>query len=160
MKKPTSQKHTPAPKPAGSQGAHPATTADILGRPVATAAPAGRVPAKWRWHYGVLQALADRLRQEHGGLRKTATEPLAPHSPGAGDSATDEFDHVLALSLLSAEQNALQEVEEALGRIRDGTYGVCQETGARIPAARLKAVPWTRFTRAVEERLEQPPRVR
>lgn len=36
-----------------------------------------------------------------------------------------------------------------------GTYGICEESGEAIPAARLKAVPWTRFTREVEERLEK-----
>jgi RNA polymerase-binding transcription factor DksA len=71
------------------------------------------------------------------------------------DSATDEFDHDLALTQLSAEQNALYEVNAALQRIVDGTYGICEETAQPIPAARLRAVPWTRFTREIEERLEK-----
>jgi RNA polymerase-binding transcription factor DksA len=71
------------------------------------------------------------------------------------DSATDEFDHDLALSQLSTERDALDEVNEALRRIAAGTYGICEESGQAIPAARLRAVPWTRFTREVEERMEQ-----
>jgi hypothetical protein len=39
-------------------------------------------------------------------------------------------------------------------RILDGSYGVCEQTGKRIPAARLKAVPWTRFREEVEAQLE------
>jgi RNA polymerase-binding transcription factor DksA len=70
------------------------------------------------------------------------------------DSATDEFDHDLALAELSAEQDALSEVDEALKRILNGSYGVCQETGQPIPAARLRAVPWARFGKEVEARLE------
>jgi len=71
------------------------------------------------------------------------------------DSATDEFDHDLAWTQLSAEQNALYEVNNALQRILGGSYGLCEETGKAIPAARLRAIPWTRFTYAVEERLEK-----
>ena len=71
------------------------------------------------------------------------------------DSATDEFDHDLALTRLSVEQDALYEINVALNRILNRSYGVCEETGRVIPSARLKAIPWTRFTREVEERLEQ-----
>jgi RNA polymerase-binding transcription factor DksA len=71
------------------------------------------------------------------------------------DSATNEFDRELALSQLSAEQDALYEVEAAMRRILDGSYGLCEQTGKRIPAARLKAVPWTRFRREVEAQLEK-----
>lgn len=70
------------------------------------------------------------------------------------DSATDEFDHELALSRLSNEQDALYEVEAAMKRIVDGTYGVCEQSGKRIPAKRLKAIPWTRFRENVEACLE------
>ena len=73
----------------------------------------------------------------------------------AADSATDEFDHDLALSELSASQNALFEIDEALKRILNGTYGVCEETGVAIPEMRLRAIPWTRFSKESETRLEK-----
>jgi DnaK suppressor protein len=60
-----------------------------------------------------------------------------------------------ALSLISSEQNALYEIDQALRRIRDGTYGICEATGKPIPEDRLNAVPWTRFTLEVEEQLER-----
>jgi len=59
------------------------------------------------------------------------------------------------LSRLSADQNALYEVEEALKRIENGTYGLCAQTGKPIPALRLKAIPWTRFGKEIELRLER-----
>ena len=129
--------------------------ANILGRAPTTTVPARRVPAKWRWHYRALLALQGRLRGERGELLRTSAQPLEPHSMDEADSATDEFDHDLALTQLSAEQNALYEVNDALERILDDSYGICEETGQSIPAARLRAVPWTRFTCAVEERLEK-----
>jgi hypothetical protein len=45
-------------------------------------------------------------------------------------------------------------VEEALKRILNRTYGLCEETGKPLPVERLKAVPWARFAREVEARLE------
>jgi RNA polymerase-binding transcription factor DksA len=113
-----------------------------------------KVPARWKWHYRTLSQLRDRLIDERGEHLKEAAEPIERHSMHQADSATDEFDHDLALSQLSAEQDALYEVEAAMKRITDGGYGVCQQTGKRIPAARLKAVPWTRFREDVEARLE------
>jgi RNA polymerase-binding protein DksA len=117
------------------------------------ASPAG-IPAQWTWHHRVLQQLRERLADERAGQAAEAAEPLEPHSMDIADSATDEFDHDLALGLLSREQDALYEVDAALRRIADGTYGVCEETGKPIPSARLRAVPWTRYTKEVGERLE------
>jgi len=50
------------------------------------------------------------------------------------------------LSLLSSDQDAVYEIEEALKRIEKKTYGVCELTGKNIPRHRLEAIPWTRFT--------------
>lgn len=114
-----------------------------------------RVPPRWSWHYRQLQSLHERLLENKEVQAAEAVQPLEPHSMDDADSATDEFDHNLALCLLTKEQDALYEVEAAINRIRAGTYGICEETGKPIPEARLCAVPWTRYTRAVQERLEQ-----
>jgi RNA polymerase-binding transcription factor DksA len=71
------------------------------------------------------------------------------------DAGTDTYDRDLALSLLSSEQDAVYEIEEALTRIRDGTYGVCELTGEPIEPDRLEAIPWTRFSTAAEKQLER-----
>jgi len=113
------------------------------------------VKPQWKWHYGVLLGLRDRLLKEKSQHLEEAAQPLENHSMNIADSATDEFDHDLAWGKLSAEQDALYEVEDAIRRIFDDTYGVCQETGKPIPASRLKAVPWTRFSRETEARLEK-----
>jgi len=113
-----------------------------------------RVNSKWASRYRVLLGLHERLLKERGEQLAQAAEPLEPHSMDIADSATDEFDHDMALSRLSAQQDALFEVEEALKRILNGTDGLCEETGQPIPEERLKAVPWARFAREVEARLE------
>lgn len=84
-----------------------------------------------------------------------AAETLEPHSMDLADSATDEFDHDMVLSEVSTGQDVLFEIDEALSRIRNGTYGFCAETGKPIALARLRAVPWTRFSLAAASRLEQ-----
>ena len=114
----------------------------------------GNFDPKWRWQYRVLNALREQLLRGRGEQLRQAAEPLEIHSLHLGDSATDEFDHNMALARLTKEQNALYEVEAAIGRIVAGTYGYCEETGKPIPAARLRAVPWTRFSKGVEARLE------
>jgi RNA polymerase-binding transcription factor DksA len=113
------------------------------------------VNGKWAWHYRILLALRERRVGECLQRLEEASQLLEPHSMDIADSATDEFDHDLALSRLSTTQDALYEIDEALVRILDGSYGVCEETGQPIPAARLKAIPWTRFAREAEERLER-----
>lgn len=71
------------------------------------------------------------------------------------DAGTDTFDRDFALGMLSSEQDALYEIDEALNRIRDGTYGKCELTGKPIEPARLDAIPWTRFSAAAEKQLER-----
>ena len=114
-----------------------------------------KIDVRWKWHYGVLLSLRERLLSERCERLSEAAQPLEMHSMDLADSATDEFDHNLTLGQLSAEEDALCEVDDSLHRILNGSYGMCEETGKPIPAARLKAVPWTRFTREVEERLEK-----
>jgi RNA polymerase-binding transcription factor DksA len=71
------------------------------------------------------------------------------------DSGTDNFDRDFALSLLSADQDALYEIDQALKRIEKNTYGICELTGKPIPPARLEAIPWTRFTVQAQAQLER-----
>jgi len=112
-------------------------------------------PSQWAWHRQRLQYLRDRLLEDSGLQMAEVSETLEPHSMDIADSATDEFDHDLALSLLTHEQDALYELNAAIRRIEEGCYGICEETGQPIPASRLRAVPWTRHMREVEARLER-----
>jgi RNA polymerase-binding transcription factor DksA len=115
----------------------------------------GRIRPKWVWHYRVLLKLRERLLKALSERLADAVEPLESASMNMADAATDEFDHGFTASDLSAGQDALCEVDDALRRILDGTYGICEETGRPIPAARLKAVPWARFGLEVKAQLER-----
>lgn len=72
-----------------------------------------------------------------------------------GDAGSDAYDRDFALNLLSQEQDALYEIEEALQRIANGTYGVCEMSGKPIPEARLEAIPFARLTVDCQEKVEQ-----
>lgn len=112
------------------------------------------IPSNWYRHYRKLQTLRDELMEDRADRMTTIVEGLEPHGMDDADSATDEFDHNLTLGILSHEEDALFEVDSAIQRILDGTYGVCEATGKPIPEARLQVVPWTRYTREALERIE------
>jgi RNA polymerase-binding transcription factor DksA len=111
------------------------------------------IPVKWTGYYRQLLALRERLTGDQRGL---VGETVGGATAGMhiADLASDRSEQGLASILLTSERNALLEIEEALGRMRSGTYGICELSGRRIPATRLRAVPWTRFTAAAEQQLE------
>jgi DnaK suppressor protein len=76
------------------------------------------------------------------------------------DAGSDAYEKDFALSLLSQEQDALYEIEEALKRIEIGTYGVCEMSNKTIPHARLEAIPFARFTVECQQQLEKENRGR
>jgi DnaK suppressor protein len=59
------------------------------------------------------------------------------------DVATDAFEQELTLNLLGNEEEVLGQIDAALRRIEEGTYGQCEECGRGIPKARLDAIPYT-----------------
>ena len=71
------------------------------------------------------------------------------------DAGSDAYDRDFALSLLSQEQDALYEIDQALKRIELGTYGICEMSGKHIPRARLEAIPFARFTVECQSQLEK-----
>jgi DnaK suppressor protein len=71
------------------------------------------------------------------------------------DAGSDAYDRDFALSLLSQEQDALYEIDQALKRIEQGTYGICEMSGKPIPHARLEAIPFARFTVECQSQLEK-----
>jgi RNA polymerase-binding transcription factor DksA len=76
------------------------------------------------------------------------------------DAGSDAYEKDFALSLLSQEQDALYEIEEALKRIESGAYGVCEMSNKHIPHARLEAIPFARFTVECQQQLEKENRGR
>lgn len=135
-----------------------ATSSAILGRPLAKAN-AGpdlkKVKSEWQKFCVHLLELREQLVRQMNGLAQESAQELAGYSLHMADSGTDNFDRDFALSLLSSDQDAVYEIEEALKRIERKTYGICELTGKPIPRARLEAIPWTRFTVEAQAQLER-----
>jgi RNA polymerase-binding transcription factor DksA len=91
----------------------------------------------------------DTLRSRAEGSEASA---FGMHQADAG---SDAYDRDFALSLLSQEQDALYEIDQALKRIELGTYGTCEMSGKSIPRARLEAIPFARFTVECQSQLEK-----
>ena len=134
-----------------------ASAAAILGRSVVQTKKNGDVKIKpeWQKFYNRLLELREQLLRQMNGLAKESAQEMAGYSLHMADSGTDNFDRDFALSLLSSDQDAIYEIEEALKRIEKKTYGVCELTGKPIPRARLEAIPWTRFTVQAQAQLEK-----
>jgi DnaK suppressor protein len=153
-------KKTAAVNPAAKTKARmSATAAAILGTPIETTRKASngkpKIRPEWSEYYENLLELRERLLAQMNGLAKESAEEMSSYSLHMADSGTDNFDRDFALSLLSADQDAIYEIEEALKRIEKNTYGVCELTGKTIPKARLSAIPWTRFTVEAQAQLER-----
>jgi RNA polymerase-binding transcription factor DksA len=133
-----------------------AATADV----VASGLSENNVPPKWKKYYARLIRVRDFLHDRQGELARDAAEEQTAFSLHMADAGTDSFDRDLALSQLSSEQDVVYEIEEAINRIRSGTYGVCELTGKRIESARLDAIPWTRFSVEASRMLEKEGAVR
>ena len=79
----------------------------------------------------------DALREERSDL---SNMPI--HMADAG---TDSYEQEFTLELMDSERKLITEIDQALERIDDGTYGICQGNGEPIPKPRLEAIPWARY---------------
>ena len=138
-------------KPKQQGGAPKASTQDVLGSDPG----ASQIDPRWQKHYRTLNSLRQSLLSRRKDLLDQAAEEVTPALHTMADLGTDQYDADLALGMASSEQEILYEIDEALNRIRNGTYGVCQQTGKPIDPERLEAIPWTRFSAGAERKLEE-----
>lgn len=108
-----------------------------------------------------LRVLRDRLLQLRervsGEILSISQESLGSveQDHSLSDQGTDTFDREFALNQLSNEQDVLFEIDEAIRRIENGTYGVCEMSGEVINIERLEALPYVRYTTTAQQELEK-----
>jgi RNA polymerase-binding transcription factor DksA len=108
-----------------------------------------------------LLALKDTLLDSMNGVAKDSLRSRAEGSEASAfgmhqaDAGSDAYDRDFALSLLSQEQDSLYEIDEALKRVENGSYGICEMSNKPIPNARLEALPFTRYTVECQAELEK-----
>ena len=167
----------PAPKPAAKKKSAPATP---KAKKKADSKPAGKAPVEQsigqrpkphkrpvkltpflKQQRQRLMALRDSILDSMAGVAKDTlrSRPEGSEASAFGmhqaDAGSDAYDKDFALSLLSQEQDALYEVEEALKRVDNGTYGVCEMSAKQIPHPRLEALPFARFTVECQTEVEK-----
>jgi DnaK suppressor protein len=120
-----------------------------------------KLPPFLRKQKSKLLQLRDSLLDSMTGVSRDTLRSRAEGSEASAfgmhqaDAGSDAYDRDFALSLLSQEQDALYEIEEALKRVEAGTYGICEMSGKPIPHARLEAIPFARFTVECQTQIEK-----
>lgn len=103
----------------------------------------------------------EELRNQLMHTLKGSTAEVKTPDEGTGysqhqaDQGTDDFDRTISLEVSSREYHILRQIERALEKIDDNTYGICDITGEEIPIARLEAVPYATMTVKAQEQLEK-----
>ena len=87
--------------------------------------------------------------------QKDASGDISGYSYHMADVATDTYDREFSLGLASNEQKALYELDDALKRIEEGTFGICEECKCVMTKTRLKAVPYARLCVKCQEKKER-----
>jgi DnaK suppressor protein len=124
--------------------------------------PRPMAPGRYELYTRLLLEERNRLRQELSEMEehqvRTEEKPIADvsgYEDDLVDVATETFEREKGLALESTVQGMLQMVEEALQKIRQRTYGVCEGCGQSIDANRLRAIPYARLCIRCKEREER-----
>jgi DnaK suppressor protein len=102
----------------------------------------------------LLLAKRSELQSRLAGLEQEASAPAEQGVTDYTDAATNEQESSDSLEIATKLSETLEEVESALRRIDDGTYGKCAICGRQIEPARLEAVPWTPNCLEDQEKLD------
>src|ERR1700710_1466776 len=108
------------------------------------------------------QALRERLLQQKQEILSMYKQDLKAGQESADDGTEDIVDRAnnaynreLMFSLSDAERNTLLQIENALRRMDEGSYGRCANCGQNIAPARLDALPWAHFCVDCQELAEK-----
>lgn len=104
-----------------------------------------------------LELMRDQITRTFEG---TAAEVKTPdeatgYSQHQADQGTDDFDRTINLELTESERKLLRQIDRALEKITENTYGVCDVSGREIPLPRLEAVPYATMTVEEQEKVEK-----
>ena len=150
----------------------PARPAPQPAQPVATAKPGakpddGLTEADLKHFETRLLNERSRIMGEMGHLENSILK-VSPRDSGGevsggytfnmADAGMDSMEREISFDLASKEGRLLREINDALRRIYNGVYGLCEASGKQIARARLEALPWARYTVAEQENIERKQR--
>ncbi len=105
--------------------------------------------------------LHSRRRMLDGNVSRMEQEAIDSQADASknfnhmADMGSDNYDQEFTLGRIENEKDELREIDVALGKLDDGTFGACEECGAPIPKTRLKALPYTRLCITCKESEEK-----
>jgi DnaK suppressor protein len=101
------------------------------------------------------ELVGDMSSMEREALQRGGSSNLSNLPMHMADMGTDNYEQEFTLGLMEKDRNLLREINSALAKIQDGSFGICEGTGNPINKARLEAQPWARFSIEYARKMEQ-----
>ena len=101
------------------------------------------------------EIVGDMSSMEREALRSSGGSNLSTLPIHMADMGTDNYEQEFTLGLVETERKLLREINHALAKIQDGTYGICEGTGKPIGKARLEVQPWARYSIEYAKQMER-----
>lgn len=101
------------------------------------------------------EILGDMSSMEREALRSSGGSNLSTLPIHMADMGTDNYEQEFTLGLVETERKLLREINNALAKIQNGTYGLCEGTSEPINKARLEVQPWARYSIEYAKRMER-----
>ena len=121
-----------------------------------TTARAARMPKKELEKYRrLLQEKKTALLAELAKTKNAEEETTEESTQDIADKAVSSYTREFLYSLNDSERNTVQQIDQALARIEDGTYGFCLNCGNQLSEKRLTAIPWSRHCVDCQELAEK-----
>ncbi|MGA2583671.1 MAG: TraR/DksA C4-type zinc finger protein [Tepidisphaeraceae bacterium] len=101
------------------------------------------------------EIVGDMSSMEREALRSSSGSNLSNLPIHMADMGTDNYEQEFTLGLMEKDRKLLRDLNDALAKIQNGSYGICEGTGKPISKARLEAQPWARFSIEYARKLER-----
>ncbi len=112
------------------------------------------MPATYEELHQQLLRQKENLRAQLNSLQGQVRESGVGYGNHMADAASEVFEQARDISMRRRLQHALDDVEHALAKFEDGTYGICESCGGIIALPRLEALPSARYCMSCQRRME------
>jgi DnaK suppressor protein len=103
----------------------------------------------------IVNQIREQAKETFMKTQKEMSGDMSGYGLHIADAASDNYARDFSLDLVTAERKTILEIDAALKRIEEGTYGICEKSGKPIKKSRLNAIPYARYTRECQEELEK-----